>query len=121
MDDNAFISGGDELTQASSPLSITVLAGGPSRERAVSQTSGQSVTEALEAGGFNVTLADITPDDLSALDTFADVIFPVLHGQFGEDGQLQRILEARHLSYCGSVVLHPRLNSPGNRLPTRVG
>lgn len=84
------------------PLRITVLAGGPGRERPVSQVSGKAVAAALEAAGFVVTLADISPTDLSALDIAADVIFPVLHGRFGEDGDLQAILEKRGLTYCGS-------------------
>ncbi|MFA5863529.1 MAG: D-alanine--D-alanine ligase [Phycisphaerae bacterium] len=81
---------------------VTVLAGGPSRERPVSQVSGKAVADALKTAGFKVTLADILPDDLAALDIPGDVIFPVLHGQFGEDGRLQEILEERGLTYCGS-------------------
>jgi D-alanine-D-alanine ligase len=56
-----------------------------------------------------VTEADVGPDDLSALDTPADVVFPVLHGRFGEDGQLQGILERRGLSYVGSDSAASRL------------
>jgi len=84
------------------PTRVTVLAGGPSRERPVSLVSGKAVAEALRAGGFAVTMADVSPDDLSALDIPADVIFPVLHGKFGEDGELQAILEKRGVPYCGS-------------------
>jgi D-alanine-D-alanine ligase len=84
------------------PLRVTVLAGGPGRERPVSQVSGNAVATALKAAGFAVTLADIGPDNLAALDIPADLIFPVLHGRFGEDGELQAILEERHLVYCGS-------------------
>jgi D-alanine-D-alanine ligase len=83
-------------------IRVTVLAGGPSRERPVSQVSGKAVAEALARAGFEVTMADILPSDLSALDIPADVIFPVLHGVFGEDGQVQEIIEARGLAYCGS-------------------
>ena len=84
------------------PLRITVLAGGPSRERPVSLVSGKYVAQALKAAGFTVTTADITPEDLTALDLPADIVFPVLHGRFGEDGEVQEILEKRGIPYCGS-------------------
>jgi D-alanine-D-alanine ligase len=81
---------------------VTVLRGGPSAEREVSLAGGRAVAAAIRARGHAVTEADITPDDLSALDTPADVVFPVLHGRFGEDGQLQEILEQRGLAFVGS-------------------
>jgi D-alanine-D-alanine ligase len=102
------------------PLRITVLAGGPSRERPVSLVSGKYVAEALKAAGFTVTLADITPDDLSALDLPADVIFPVLHGRFGEDGELQEILEKRGLTYCGSGAAACRITMDKNKSKRRM-
>ncbi len=83
-------------------LRVTVLRGGPSAERAVSLESGAAVAQALRAREHAVFAADISPDDLSALDQPADVIFPVLHGTFGEDGQLQQILEQRGLRFVGS-------------------
>lgn len=83
-------------------LSVTVLAGGPSAEREVSLESGAAVADALRRSGHRVRLADVSPDDLHALDAPADVIFPALHGAFGEDGTLQRILEQRGLAFVGS-------------------
>ncbi len=83
-------------------ISVVVLAGGPSKERSVSQASGQSIANALESVGFNVTIADITPENLDALEMPADVFFPALHGEFGEDGQLQAIMEQSNLIFCGS-------------------
>lgn len=83
-------------------LRITVLRGGPSAEREVSLNSGRGVAEALRASGHEVFEADISPDDLSALDRAADVVFSVLHGTFGEDGTLQRIMEQRGLRFVGS-------------------
>jgi len=79
-----------------------VLCGGPSAEREVSLVSGRAVAAAVRALGHAVTEADITPDDLSALDLPADIIFPVLHGRFGEDGHLQEILEQRGLTFVGN-------------------
>ena len=84
-------------------LNILVLAGGPSAEREVSLMGGRNVADALSGLGHAVTLADITPDNLSALNTpGVDVVFPVLHGPWGEDGQLQAILDRRGLAYPGS-------------------
>lgn len=84
------------------PLRVTVLRGGPSEEREVSLASGAAVAAACRRLGHEVTEADITPDDTSALDIPAQVVFPVLHGTFGEDGQLQALLEERDIVYVGS-------------------
>lgn len=83
-------------------LKITVLSGGPSSEREVSLKSGRAVAAALKSVGHDVCLADISPDDLSTLDRPMDMVFIALHGAFGEDGQLQQILDDRGIRYCGS-------------------
>jgi D-alanine-D-alanine ligase len=83
------------------PLRITVLMGGPSAEREVSLNSGRAIAGALESLGHRVTRADVGPDDLSALDEPADMVFIALHGTWGEDGKLQAILERRGIPYCG--------------------
>ena len=84
-------------------LRITVLAGGAGSEREVSLESGQAVAEALRRCGHQVATADITPNDTSALDRpEVDIVFIALHGTFGEDGQVQRLCEARGVSYVGS-------------------
>lgn len=83
-------------------LDITVLAGGPGAEREVSLNSGRAVYEALMRLGHRVALCDISPDDLSALGRSVDIFFIALHGEFGEDGELQAELDARGLPYCGS-------------------
>ncbi len=87
-------------------LRVLVLAGGPDREREVSLVGGGQVAGALREAGHEVLERDVLPDDLSALDEFVtwggDVIFPVLHGRWGEGGGLQRVLSDRDLSYVGS-------------------
>ena len=84
-------------------LDITVLMGGPSMEREVSLVSGRAVAEGLARRGHKVTTADISPRDVSALDRpDIAVVFLALHGEFGEDGQVQRLCEARGLAYTGS-------------------
>jgi D-alanine-D-alanine ligase len=90
-------------------MKITVLYGGPSAEREVSLVSGRAVIDGLRSAGHDVFPSDISPTDLSGLDHPTDVIFPVLHGAFGEDGQLQEILEARGLPFVGSGSKAARL------------
>ena len=77
--------------------------GGISEERDISIQSGNCVAEALKDAGLNVVTADIRPDNLNMLqDGDIDVFFIALHGRFGEDGQLQQILEDKSLIYTGS-------------------
>jgi D-alanine-D-alanine ligase len=90
-------------------MNVTVLYGGPSAEREVSLVSGKAVIEGLRSMGHNVFPSDVSPTDLSGLDRPADVIFPVLHGAFGESGELQEILESRRLPFVGSGSAASRL------------
>jgi D-alanine-D-alanine ligase len=93
-----------------SKIKVAVLAGGIGSERDISIQSGQCVAEALKEAGFEVVTADIRPDNLEILDdTSIDVFFPALHGEFGEDGRLQQILEDRSLLYAGSGPAASRL------------
>jgi len=86
-----------------SQLKIVVLAGGVGSEREVSLQSGQTIYNALLGDGADVVLSDITPDDVGILDDGSiDVFFLALHGQFGEDGQLQKILEDKKLCFTGA-------------------
>lgn len=90
------------MTTTPATLRVTVLAGGPSAEREISLASGSAVAAALEQRGHKVFMSDIGLDNLAALDHPADVIFPALHGTFGEDGAVQRIMEKRGLCFVGS-------------------
>ena len=90
-------------------LRVIVLSGGPGMEREVSLNSGQAVHAALKRLGHEVTVRDIGPDDLSALDLPTDFVFIALHGEFGEDGVLQAELDARGLRYCGSDAAASRI------------
>ena len=95
---------------ANKKLKVAVLAGGIGAERDVSLQSGRCVAQALKEAGFCVVTADIRPDDLEILrDRSIDVFFPALHGKFGEDGQLQQILEDRSLLYTGSGSIASKL------------
>jgi D-alanine-D-alanine ligase len=98
-------------------MKVTVLYGGPSAEREVSLVSGKAVIDGLKSMGHDVFASDVSPSDLSGLDHPADVIFPVLHGQFGESGELQEILESRNLPFVGSGSAASRLGM--NKVDTK--
>jgi D-alanine-D-alanine ligase len=79
---------------------VPVLMGGPSKEREVSLRSGAAVARALESLGANVVPVDVHgPDFVLPPDPF--VVFNLLHGTFGEDGQVQKELERRGVPYTG--------------------
>lgn len=79
-----------------------VLMGGPSSEREVSLRSGHSVAEALRSAGLPVAEVEVGRDGTFDLPAETQVAFVALHGQFGEDGQIQAILEARGIPHTGS-------------------
>jgi D-alanine-D-alanine ligase len=84
-------------------IKVCVLMGGVGAERAVSLDSGKNIAAAIRGAGIDCVEFDITPDDMSILDDASiDVFFLGLHGKFGEDGQLQQILEDKKLVYTGS-------------------
>ncbi|MDR1907089.1 MAG: D-alanine--D-alanine ligase [Puniceicoccales bacterium] len=82
---------------------VTILSGGgSSSERAVSLSSGRAVFETLRVQ-MESELFELEEDCLpESLDSERCVIFPLIHGEFGEDGRLQELLEARGFRYCGS-------------------
>jgi len=92
-----------KLKIVNSTSKIAVLMGGIGEERDISIQSGSCVAEALRKADFNAVTADIGPDNTDILeDGSIDVFFIALHGKFGEDGRLQRILEEKSLIYTGS-------------------
>ncbi len=99
------------------PMKITVLYGGPSAEREVSLISGRAVIDGLKQAGHDVFGSDVSPTDLSGLDHPCDVVFPVLHGAFGESGELQEILENRNIPFVGSGSKASRLGM--NKVATK--
>jgi D-alanine-D-alanine ligase len=96
-------SAGSQSPLIESPVKVAVLMGGIGEERDISIRSGNCVAQALKEAGLNAVPADIQPDNMDILeDESIDVFFLALHGRFGEDGQLQQILEDRSLQYTGS-------------------
>ena len=112
---------------------IAVILGGRSSENPISVASASSVAEALEQSGNEVVMvqidrqgrwelepgsknepgSDLVSSDLVRLPskdvartlTDVDVVFPVLHGPFGEDGTVQGLLELANVPYVGAGVL----------------
>jgi D-alanine-D-alanine ligase len=85
-------------------FSVIVLAGGTSDEREVSLRSGAAVANALKASNYEVAILDPKDGLESMLDSLPSdvVIFPALHGNGGEDGTLQALLEQRGIRFVGS-------------------
>ena len=73
---------------------ILIISGGISKERAVSLDTGKQVKKELVKNGYNVKITEPDYKLLEVIKLFKpDVIFNGLHGQFGEDGYIQSILE----------------------------
>jgi D-alanine-D-alanine ligase len=89
------------------PKKIAVLMGGPGSERDVSLATGRGVSKALRSLGVEVVDIDVR-DEHFALPKDVDLAFLTIHGTFGEDGQLQKILEDRGVSYTGDGVQESR-------------
>ena len=88
--------------------SVLVLAGGPDAERVISLQSGRAVAAALREAGHAVEFREIDTPDADALRAMeGEVVFPVLHGVWGEGGALQSLLAsdpARPFVGCGPVA-----------------
>ena len=88
------------------PSRVAVLLGGLSAEREVSLATGKAFVEAVERLGHTVISIDVSKDvaaDIAAAKP--DVVLNALHGQFGEDGTIQGMLEIMHIPYTHSGVL----------------
>ena len=90
-------------TNKNLPKKIAVLMGGPGSERDVSLATGRGVSKALRSLGPEVVDVDVR-DENFALPKDVDFAFITIHGTFGEDGQLQQILEERGVPYTGDGV-----------------
>lgn len=86
---------------------IAVVMGGPSAERAVSLNTGTAILTALKEKGYNAVGIDLEParfmEQLS--EAGIEVVFNAIHGQYGEDGVLQGVLELLGIPYTGSGLL----------------
>lgn len=88
--------------ESTEDFTIVVLCGAVSSEREVSLRSGAACAEALKASFPRVELRVLDENALPAdLDPARHIIFPVIHGEYGEDGKIQRELDARGFAYAG--------------------
>ena len=94
------------MSRAPADTHIAVLMGGLSSEREVSLSSGKGCADALETVGYRVTRVDAGRDLAQVLAALRpDVVFNALHGDWGEDGCVQGILETLKVPYTHSGVL----------------
>jgi len=98
------------MTRPFSDLHVAVLMGGLSSEREVSLSSGKGCADALEGQVARVTRVDAGRDLAQVLTALKpDVVFNALHGEWGEDGCVQGILETLQIPYTHSGVLSSAL------------
>jgi D-alanine-D-alanine ligase len=81
-------------------LHLAVLMGGPGSEREVSLRSGAAVARAFRGAGYRVSEVDVKGPDFELPDG-TDLCINMIHGTFGEDGQIQAILDRRGVAYTG--------------------
>jgi D-alanine-D-alanine ligase len=85
---------------------VLVLCGGTSKERLISLETGKEVAKELKKNRYKVATFEPDSDLLKNIKSYKpDVIFNALHGQFGEDGYIQTILETQSVPYTHSGVI----------------
>jgi D-alanine-D-alanine ligase len=85
---------------------VLVLCGGISKERLISLETGKEVAKELKKNEYKVTICEPDINLLKNINSYKpDVIFNALHGQFGEDGYIQTILETQKIPYTHSGVI----------------
>ena len=84
---------------------ILILSGGISKERLISLDTGYQVANELKKNGYKVKISE--PDKLTEnINKFKPkIVFNALHGQFGEDGYIQSVLERYNIPYTHSGVI----------------
>ena len=85
---------------------ILIISGGISKERSISLDTGLQVANELKKNGYKVKISEPNNDLKKNISQFKPaVIFNALHGQFGEDGYIQTILESFKIPYTHSGVI----------------
>ena len=85
---------------------ILIISGGFSKERKISLDTGKQVFKELKKNGFKFKISEPNEQLRKITKSFKpDVIFNALHGQFGEDGYIQSILENINIPYTHSGVI----------------
>ena len=89
---------------------ILIISGGISKERAISLDTGEQVAKELSRNGFKVKICEPNFELFKNIKSFKPkIIFNALHGQFGEDGYIQTILETTGIPYTHSGVISSAL------------
>ena len=85
---------------------ILIISGGISKERKISIDTGKQVAKELQNNNYRVRISEPDFRLKKEIDSFKpDIIFNALHGQFGEDGYIQTILESIGIPYTHSGVI----------------
>ena len=85
---------------------ILIISGGISKERLISLETGKEVSRELKKNGYKVLTSEPNLELSKNLRKYKpDIIFNALHGQFGEDGYIQTILEAQKIPYTHSGAI----------------
>ena len=85
---------------------ILIISGGISKERLISLDTGRQVANELKKNGYKILISEPNGILKNNIKKFKpDVIFNALHGQFGEDGYIQSILESFKIPYTHSGVI----------------
>ena len=85
---------------------ILIISGGVSKERSISLDTGLQVANELKKNGYKVKISEPNNDLKKNISQFKPaVVFNALHGQFGEDGYIQTILESTKVPYTHSGVI----------------
>ena len=85
---------------------IIILGGGISREREISLQTAKSVYKELKKKNYKVIISEPNENLINVIKKFKpSVVFNALHGQFGEDGYIQAVLETQKVKYTHSGVL----------------
>ena len=89
---------------------ILVISGGISKERIISLDTGKQVAKELTKNGYNVKISEPDYRLFDVIKLFKpNIIFNALHGQFGEDGYIQTILETTGIPYTHSGIISSSL------------
>ncbi len=85
---------------------VLIISGGISKERAISLDTGRQVAKELSKNNYSIKITEPNSKLLDVIKSFRpDTIFNALHGQFGEDGYIQTILETTKIPYTHSGVI----------------
>ena len=85
---------------------ILIISGGISKERVISLETGKQVEKELKKNGYQTKICEPNFNLINITETFKpNIIFNALHGQFGEDGYIQSILENIGIPYTHSGVI----------------